>query len=46
MLFDVHIEPTVMSRMLGHSNPAFTLSRYVGVRVGADAATNRLTEDW
>ncbi len=46
MLFDVHIEPTVVSRMLGHSNPAFTLSRYVGVRVGAGAATNTLTEAW
>lgn len=46
MLFDVHVDPAVVSRMLGHANPAFTLSRYVGVRVGADAATNVLTEAW
>jgi hypothetical protein len=30
--------------MLGHANAAFTLSRYVGVRSGADATTNGLTE--
>lgn len=46
MLFDVKIDPAVVSRMLGHANPAFTLSRYVGVRTGADAATNALTESW
>ena len=46
MLFDVRIDPAVASRMLGHANPAFTLSRYVGVRVGADAATNAMTANW
>lgn len=46
MLFDVRLDPAVVSRMLGHANPAFTLSRYVGVRVGADAATNAMTENW
>lgn len=46
MLFDVRMDPAVVSRMLGHANPAFTLSRYVGVRSGADAATNALTEAW
>lgn len=46
MLFDVKIDPAMVSRMLGHANPAFTLSRYVGVRSGADALTNSLTEDW
>lgn len=46
MLFDVRVDPTVASRMLGHANPAFTLSRYVGVRAGADAATDALTENW
>ena len=46
MLFDVKMDPAVVSRMLGHANPAFTLSRYVGVRSGADAATNALTEAW
>lgn len=46
MLFDVRIDPAMASRMLGHANPAFTLSRYVGVRSGADAATNALTDGW
>ena len=46
MLFDLHLDPAVVSRMLGHANPAFTMSRYVGVRVGADAATNAITEGW
>ena len=46
MLFDVGIDAAMVSRMLGHANPAFTLSRYVGVRAGAAAATNALTEAW
>jgi integrase len=46
MLFDVRIDPAVVSRMLGHANVAFTLSRYVAERTGADAATNALTEEW
>ncbi len=32
--------------MLGHANAAFTLSRYLGLRSGADATTNGLTEGW
>lgn len=46
MLFDVAIDPALVARMLGHANAAFTLSRYVGVRTGADAATNLLTNSW
>ena len=46
MLFDVRVDPAVVSRMLGHANVAFTLSRYVAERTGADAATNALTEEW
>jgi integrase len=46
MLFDVGIDPPVVARMLGHANAAFTLSRYVGVRTGADVTTNKLTEEW
>jgi integrase len=46
LLFDVGLDPGVAARMLGHANPAFTLSRYVGVRTGADAATNALMEQW
>jgi integrase len=46
MLFDVGIDPALVARMLGHAHAAFTLSRYVGVRTGADAATNLLTDNW
>lgn len=46
MLFDVGIDGAQVARMLGHANAAFTLSRYVGVRSGADATTNGLTEGW
>ncbi|HEX5267673.1 MAG TPA: tyrosine-type recombinase/integrase [Acidimicrobiales bacterium] len=46
MLFDLGLDAAVAARMLGHANAAFTLSRYVGVRTGADAATNELTEGW
>ncbi len=46
MLFDVGIDPPLVVRMLGHANAAFTLSRYVGVRTGKDAATNGLTDRW
>ena len=46
MLFDVGIDAAVAARMLGHTSPAFTLSRYVGVRTGADATTNDLTSTW
>lgn len=37
MLFDVGIDPATVSVMLGHANPAFTLSRYVGVRGHAES---------
>lgn len=46
MLFDLKLDAAVAARMLGHASPAFTLSRYAGVRSGADAATNALTEHW
>ena len=46
MLLDVKMDPAMVSGMLGHTNAAFTLSRYVGVRSGADAVTNALTEAW
>lgn len=46
MLFDLKLDAAVAARMLGHANPAFTLARYVGVRSGADAATNAVTEAW
>lgn len=46
MLFDLKLDAAVAARMLGHTNPAFTLARYVGVRSGADAAMNVLTEGW
>lgn len=46
LLFDVGLDPAAVARMLGHASVAFTLSRYVGVRSGADEAANRLTQSW
>lgn len=46
MLFDVGLDPAHVARMLGHATAAFTLSRYVGVRTGAEAVANGLTEGW
>lgn len=46
MLFDVRIDPAIVSVMLGHANPAFTLSRYVGVRGHAESQVTALTVDW
>jgi integrase len=46
MLFDVKIDPAVVSLMLGHANPAFTLSRYVGVRGNPEAQVTALTDAW
>lgn len=46
MLFDLHLDPAHVARLLGHSNAAFTLAKYVGVRTGADEATDRLTSGW
>lgn len=46
MLFDLALDPAHVARMLGHANTAFTLSRYVGVRSGADDRTNDLTDTW
>lgn len=46
MLFDLGLDPAHVARLLGHANAAFTLSRYVGVRTGADSTTNDLTAGW
>jgi integrase len=46
MLFDVGLDPALVAQMLGHANAAFTLSRYVGVRTGAHATANELTDRW
>lgn len=46
MFFDLKLDPAHVARLLGHANAAFTLSRYVGVRSGADEATNELTSSW
>lgn len=46
MLFDVGLDPALAAQMLGRANAAFTLSRYVGVRKGAEAMANNLTDRW
>lgn len=42
LLFDVKLDPAAVSTLLGHTNAAFTLSRYVGVRgdLAATASSN------
>jgi integrase len=46
MLFDVQIDPAVVCVLLGHANPAFTLSRYVGVRGHIAPRLNEQTAGW
>ena len=46
MLFDVKLDPAVVSMMLGHANPAFTLSRYVGTRGDSKVNAIALTDAW
>lgn len=46
MLFDLGLDPAHVARLLGHANAGFTLSRYVGVRSGADSITDQITDRW
>lgn len=46
LLFDVGLAPAVVSTLLGHANPAFTLSRYVGVRGDLSTTVTAATENW
>lgn len=46
MLFDLQIDPATVCVMLGHANPAFTLSRYVGVRGHAESQVTALSAEW
>lgn len=46
LLFDVGLDPAVVATLLGHANPAFTLSRYVGVRGDLSTTATVATEDW
>ena len=32
-----------VATMFGHTNPAFTLSRYAGIRTGTDTTTSTIT---
>ncbi|MBK5221814.1 MAG: tyrosine-type recombinase/integrase [Acidimicrobiia bacterium] len=45
-LFDVGLDPAVVSTLLGHANAAFTLSRYVGVRGDLGATVTAATDGW
>lgn len=46
LLFDVGLDPAVVSALLGHANAAFTLSRYVGVRGDLSKTVTAATECW
>lgn len=46
MLFDLHLDPPVVSTVLGHANAAFTLSRYVGVRGDLSATVTAAGDNW
>jgi integrase len=46
MLFDLGLDPAVVANKLGHSDPSFTVKRYVGVRGDPDRAAMAVTEDW
>jgi integrase len=46
LLFDVGLDPAVVSALLGHANAAFTLSRYVGVRGDLTSTVTIATDAW
>lgn len=46
LLFDVKLDPAVVSTLLGHANAAFTLSRYVGVRGDLATTASTATDSW
>lgn len=46
MLFDLKLDAAVVADKLGHSDPSFTVKRYIGVRGNADAHAHDITEDW
>lgn len=46
LLFDVQLDPAAVSQLLGHANPAFTMSQYVGVRGNLSSAATRATDHW
>jgi integrase len=46
MLFDVGLDPAIVADKMGHSDPAFTIKRYVGIRGDADATATSATENW
>lgn len=46
MLFDLKLDAAVVADKLGHSDPTFTIRRYVGVRGDANEAARQATEAW
>jgi integrase len=46
LLFDVGLDPAAVATLLGHANPAFTLSRYVGVRGDLASVATAATGNW
>lgn len=46
MLFDLGLDAAVVAEKLGHSDPSFTLKRYVGTRADTNAIAMAATETW
>lgn len=46
MLYDLGLEPPVVAEFLGHSDPSFTVRRYVGVRGNPEQAATLATDAW
>lgn len=46
MLFDLGLEPPVVAEFLGHSDPSFTVRRYVGIRGNPEEAATLATDAW
>jgi integrase len=46
MLFDLGLDPATVADKLGHADPNFTISRYIGIRGNPDTATMAITDQW
>jgi hypothetical protein len=46
MLFDLGLDPAVVAGKLGHTDPNFTISRYIGIRGDPDTAAMAATDNW
>lgn len=46
LLYDLGLEPPVVAEFLGHSDPSFTVRRYVGIRGNPEEAATLATNAW